>query len=124
MPSQHKTKQPNTSPLTHPWTLYHCSLPASPHRAAYRKNNPSQLPSLPDTIGNMPVTHGIQHARCKVPIEYKEEIEKTLQEMLHLQVINPVTQLTEWVSSLTHPHKPGDTLCICLDPCTLDKIII
>ena len=34
----------------------------------------------------------VQHARRKVPIHYKEEIERKLLEMEQLQIIAPVTQ--------------------------------
>ena len=66
----------------------------------------------------------VQHARCKVPIHYKEEIKKTLKEMEQLGIITPVTRPTEWVSSITYPTKPGGSLRICLDPHNLNKAII
>ena len=55
-------------------------------------------------VGNMPGTYTIctdpsippgQHARQKVLIEYKEQIEKALQHMEDLQIIKPVTTPTE-----------------------------
>ena len=49
---------------------------------------------------------------------------KALQHMEDLQIITPVTELTEWVSSITYPCKPDGTLCICLDPKDLNKAII
>ena len=48
------------------------------------------FPTSFDTVGNMsgkytirldPTITPVQHARCKVPIHYKEEIEKTLKDM-------------------------------------------
>ena len=86
-----------------------------------------------DCVGNMPGTYTLhldpsvppaQHARRKVPIEYKEQIEKALQQMEDLKIITLVTIPTEWVSSITYPRKPGGTLCICLDPRDLNKVII
>ena len=56
-----------------------------------------------DTVGNMsgkyticlnPTVTQVQHARCKVPIHCKEEIEKTLKEMEQLGIITPVTRPT------------------------------
>ena len=44
--------------------------------------------------------------------------------MQDLQIITPVTEPTEWVSSITYPHKPDGTLCICLDSKDLKKAII
>ena len=66
----------------------------------------------------------VQNARCKVPIECKEEIEKALQNMEDPQIITPVTEPAEWVSSITYPCKPDSTLHICLDLKDLKKAII
>ena len=66
----------------------------------------------------------VQHARRKVPIECKEQIEKALQKMEDLQIITPVTETTEWISSITYPRKPDGTICICLDPKDLNRVII
>ena len=91
------------------------------------------FPKSFDHVGNMPGTYTIhldpsvppaQHARWKVPIEYKEQIEKALQQMEDLKIITLVTIPTEWVSSMTYPRKPDGTLCICLDPGDLNKAII
>ena len=91
------------------------------------------FPKSFDHVGNMPGTYTIcldpsvppvQHARRKVPIEYKEQIVKALQQMEDLKIITPVTIPTEWVSSITYPRKPDGTLCICLDPRDLNKAII
>ena len=76
------------------------------------------------TIHSHPTVTPVQHARCKVPIHYKEEIEKTLKEMEQLGIITPVTRPTEWVSSITYPTKPDGLLRICLDPHDLNNAII
>ena len=76
------------------------------------------------TIHLDPTVPPVQHARCKVPINYKEEIEKTLKEMEQLQIITPVTRPTEWFSSITYPTKPDGSLRICPDPHNLNKAII
>ena len=76
------------------------------------------------TIRTNPSIPLVQHARHKVLIEYKEQIEKAPQHMEDLQIITPVTAPTEWVSSITYPCKPDGTLCICLDPKDLNKTII
>ena len=44
--------------------------------------------------------------------------------MVDQGIITPVTEPTEWVSSLTYPHKPDGSLHICLDPRDLNKTII
>ena len=91
------------------------------------------FPTSFDTVGNMPGKYlikidatvpPVQHARCKVPIHYKEEIERKLLEMEQLQIIAPVTTPTEWVSSITYPTKQDGSLRICLDPHNLNKEII
>ena len=61
------------------------------------------FPNSFDTIGNMPETYTIrtdpafplvQHARHKVPIEYREQIEKPLDKMVLKGVIAPVSKPT------------------------------
>ena len=63
-------------------------------------------------------------ARQKVPIEYRDQIEKALDDMVLKEVIAPVTKPTAWVSSLTYPRKPDGSLHICLDPKDLNKAIV
>ena len=76
------------------------------------------------TIRLDPSVSPVQHARRKVPIECREAIEKLLQDMVDQAIITPVTEPTEWVSSLTYPHKADGSLCICLDSHDLNKAII
>ena len=76
------------------------------------------------TIRTDPVFPPMQHARCKVPIEYREQIEKALDKMVLKGVMAPVSKPTAWVPSLTYPHKPDGSLCICLDPKDLNKAIV
>ena len=91
------------------------------------------FPNSFDTTGNMPgqytirvdtSIHPVQHARRKVPIEAREEIEKALQKMVDNEIITPVTEPTEWVSSLTYPRKSDGSIHPCLDPHDLNKAII
>ena len=58
------------------------------------------------------------------PIECREAIEKLLQDMADQEIIAPVTEPMEWVSSLTYSQKPDGSLHICLDPRDLNKAII
>ena len=90
-------------------------------------------PNSFDCIGDMqgeydiktdPTVPPVQHSRRKVPIEYKEEIEKELAEMVHQRIITKQTKPTPWVSSLTYPKKANGKLRICLDPKDLNKAII
>ena len=66
----------------------------------------------------------VQHRRWKVPIEYKEEIEKELAEMVWQRIITKQTEPTPWVSSLMYPKKANSKLRICLEPKDLNKAII
>ena len=66
----------------------------------------------------------VQHKRHKVPIEYKAEIEKELNEMVRQGIIAKQTEPTPWVSSLMYPKKPNGKLRICLDSKDLNKAII
>ena len=86
-----------------------------------------------DCIGDMkgeydiktnPTVPPVQHGRWKVPIEYKEEIEKELAEMVWQRIITKQTEPTPWVSSLMYPKKANGNLRICLDPKDLNKAII
>ena len=52
-----------------------------------------------------PTIPPVQHGRQKVPIEYKEEIEKELAEMVWQGIIIKQTEPTPWVSSLMYPKK-------------------
>ena len=83
------------------------------------------FPNSFDCIGDMhgeyniktdPTIPPVQHRRQKVPIEYKEEIEKELAEMVQQGIIIKQTKPTPWVSSLTYPKKANGKLRICLDP--------
>ena len=60
-----------------------------------------------------PTAPPVQHARWKVPIKYKEEIEKELAEMVWQRMITKQTEPTPWVSSLTYPKKANGKLRIC-----------
>ena len=76
------------------------------------------------TIRTDPSVLPVQHAQCKVPTEYWEQIKCTLNDMVNKGVIVPVSQPTEWVLSLTYPHKPDGALCICLDCKDLNKVTV
>ena len=91
------------------------------------------FPNSFDCIGDMqgkynikkdPTIPPVQHRRQKVPIEYKEEIEKELAEMVWQKIIIKQTEPTPWVSSLMYPKKANGKLRICLDPKDLNKAII
>jgi hypothetical protein len=66
-----------------------------------------------------PVIHAAR--RCPLPI--KNDIKKELDEMVKMDVITPVTEPTDWVSSLAYSQKPNGRWRICLDPKDLNKAI-
>ena len=59
----------------------------------------------------------------KVPIALQPRLKAELQRMENLEIIKPVTEPTDWVSSLAIAHKPNGDLRICLDPRNLNKAI-
>ena len=71
-----------------------------------------------------PTIPPVQHGRQKVPIEYKEEIEKELSEMVQQRIITKQTEPTPWVSSLMYPKKANGKLRICFNPKDLNKAVI
>ena len=71
-----------------------------------------------------PTVLPVQHARRKIPIEYKEAIEKELNDMEQLGIITSQVEPTPWVSSVTYPRKANGKLHVCLDPKDLNKAII
>ena len=71
-----------------------------------------------------PTFPSVQYARIRVPIECRESTEKLLQDVVDQGIITPVTEPTEWVSSLTYPCKPDGSLHICLDPTDLNEAVI
>ena len=90
------------------------------------------FPNSFDCIGDMqgeydiktdPTIPPVQHGRQKVPIKYKEEIEKELAEIVQQGIIIKQTEPTPWVSSLMYPKKANGKLRICLDPKDLNKAI-
>lgn len=56
------------------------------------------------------------HPPRRAPIQLQEKIKAELERMKSLDVIRPVDEPTEWVSSITYVHKPDGSLRICLDP--------
>ena len=90
-------------------------------------------PTSFDTLGQFksdyhivvkPDAQPVVHAPRKCPIQMRDEIKRTLDDMEKLGVIRKVTEPTPWVSSLTYPRKSNGELRICLDPKDLNKNIM
>ena len=71
-----------------------------------------------------PTVKPATHARRKVPIESKEEIDKELDYLIEEEIITEQVEPTPWVSSVTFPRKPNVEVRVCLDPSNLNKAII
>ena len=83
------------------------------------------IDSLPKThrISVKPeVTPSISPAG-KVPIALHDKLKSELDRMIKLDVIEPVSEPTEWVNSLVTVEKPNGKLRVCLDPWDLNKAI-
>lgn len=58
-----------------------------------------------------------------IPVALKKKLKKELIKMTELGVIKPVSEPTEWVSSLVVVEKPNRSLRACLDPRNINKAI-
>ena len=85
-----------------------------------------------DEIGTLPKIHRIivdekvppvVHSSRKVPFALKEEVKEELNRMIRLDVIEPVTEPTDWVSQIAVARKPNGKLRMCLDQRDLNKAI-
>ena len=85
-----------------------------------------------DEIGTLPRVHHIVidksvppvvHAARKIPFALKDKLKEELDRMIRMNIIEPVTEPTEWVSQLVIVEKSNGNLRICLDPRNLNKAI-
>ena len=64
-----------------------------------------------------------RHAPRKAPVQLRDQIKAELDRMKSLDVIRPVTEPTDWVSSITYVQKNDGSLRICIDPSDLNKAL-
>ena len=64
----------------------------------------------------------VVHAPRKVPFALKDKLKQTLDQMCTAGIITPVSEATDWVSSLVLVDSPKK-LRICLDPKDLNNAI-
>ena len=64
----------------------------------------------------------VQHTPRKMPVALKKEVKAKLDEMEKRGIIAPVTEPTDWISSMVVVKK-GAKLCICLSPSDLNKAL-
>ena len=83
-------------------------------------------------IGKFPGTYHIYlkedaipvvHTPCKCPIAIRPLVDKKLDKLLEQDIIVPVTEPTDWVSSLAYSWKADGDLRTCLNPTHLNKAI-
>ena len=63
------------------------------------------------------------HAPRKCPITLCLKVKEHLNKMECLGMITCVDEPMDWVSSITYVQKANGELCLCLDPCDLNKAI-
>ena len=59
----------------------------------------------------------------KVPHALKPKLEKELNGMIDLDIIEPIEKPTDWVNGLVIVEKPNEKFRICLDPRPLNNAI-
>ena len=83
-------------------------------------------------IGTLPKTHHMTidenikpviHAARRVPFALKDRLKSVLDRMVNLDIIETITESTDWVSQLVIVEKPNRKLRVCLDPRDLNKAI-
>ena len=65
----------------------------------------------------------VQHAPRRVPVALRDRLKETLEELIQQDILAPVTQPTEWISSMVIVPKKDGKLRICLDPKDLNRAI-
>ena len=87
-----------------------------------------------DEVGDLPVTYSMKidpnvapvvNPPWRILVAIQGKVEKELQRMQTLGVIEPVEDPTEWVSNMVATHKKEtDDVCICIDPRDLKKALM
>ena len=65
----------------------------------------------------------VVHPPRKVPVALRDRLKEELDKLVREKVITPVTEPTNWVSSLVLVNKP-EKLRICIDPQDLNKALL
>ena len=65
----------------------------------------------------------VQHAPRRVPVALREQLKETFEELVQQDILAPVTEPTEWISSMVIVPKKDGKLRICLDPKDLNQAI-
>ena len=65
----------------------------------------------------------VQHAPRRVPVAYRESLQKSLDDLVGEDVLAPVTSPTKWVNSMVAVPKLDGRMRICLDPKDLNEAV-
>ena len=68
-----------------------------------------------------PVVQALQ----KIPHSMLQPLKGELERMMKIGVIHKlhINEATDWVHNLVLVRKPNGKLCVCLDPCTINKAL-
>ena len=121
-----------TGDLSHLWkpAAQHRQSPPPPLNSS--KDCIATYPNCFEGIGHFPTVYIIHlhdnakpviHAPCKYPIAMCPLGHEKLDEFLEQEIIIPVTEPTDWVSSLAYSWKANGKLQLCLDPKDLNVAI-
>ena len=65
----------------------------------------------------------VQHAPRRVPVAIRDKLKQTLEHLTQQGIITPVTEPTDWISSMVVVTKKNGMLRICLDPNDLNRAV-
>ena len=65
----------------------------------------------------------VVHPPRKVPLALKDNLQAELRRLTKLQIIEPVSKPTKWVSSMVTTKKPNGDIRICIDPKDLNEAL-
>ena len=66
----------------------------------------------------------VQHVPRRVLMALRHRLKETLNSMVRANIIAPVTEPTQWISSIVVVPKKNGTLRICLDPKEVNAAIL
>ena len=72
-------------------------------------------------IGAVPA---VVHAPRPVPVAMRDQVKRELDNLVKCGILAPVTEPTDWVSSMVCVRKKNGRVRICLDPADLNKAVL
>jgi len=109
-----------------------CLINAEPQCSSPHTLLEKQYPDCFQGLGRMPGqarltvqpdAQPVIHPPRRAPIQLRDKIKQELERMVKLDVITPVSEPTDWVSSITYVTKRDGSLRICLDPADLNRAL-